>query len=404
MIRTCLFTVATLLSAHATEVNFFGEPNGEITPIPYEHHDSEEAHYLRRQLNALIDPKTIESKTIEGYVCAKGKVDWDSRAHMLSELPGFINAWNERTAYFGKQINPGYAGINPGGNGLFHSFSVWLILRSIKPKVVVESGVRDGHMSWLIAKATEDWGPLFVRVDPVARGWDGVTDNKHADKMVDFRGENFVDVADINWDELLPQKKFFFAKKQKKETLFIFDDNQDHLKRILHLHKIGVAHAIFDDNYMPGVGPAFSVKDACDGTGHLRQYFNAYSGTDHELVAPKRCDGHHANCEELPFDDKWWLRYGLAIEVVLLKYWEGPPLAPLVRPYGSIIDYIQDLKKYEGPKTWTEEHSRLVVESTKKPLFPSIEEASIATGIPEEVLEFESGRYIHLAYVNIRVK
>lgn len=88
------------------------------------------------------------------------------------------------------------------------------------------------------------------------------------------------------------------------QTLFIFDDNQDHLKRILHLHKIGVAHAIFDDNYMPGVGPAFSVKDACDGTGHLRQYFNAYSGTDHELVAPKRCDGHHANCEELPFDDK----------------------------------------------------------------------------------------------------
>lgn len=69
-----------------------------------------------------------------------------------------------------------------------------------------------------------------------------------------------------------------------------------------------------------------------------------------------------------------------------------------------LIYFEHRQKKYEGPKTWTEEHSRLVVESTKKPLFPSIEEASIATGIPEEVLEFESGRYIHLAYVNIRVK
>ncbi len=44
---------------------------------------------------------------------------------------------------------------------------------------------------------------------------------------------------------------------------------------------------------------------------------------------------------------QWWLRYGLAIEVVLLKYWEGPPLAPLVRPYGSIIDYIQDLVRLD---------------------------------------------------------
>ena len=43
---------------------------------------------------------------------------------------------------------------------------------------------------------------------------------------------------------------------------------------------------------------------------------------------------------------QWWMRYGLAIEVVLTKYWEGPPLAPLERPYGSIIDYIHNLVRY----------------------------------------------------------
>lgn len=55
---------------------------------------------------------------------------------------------------------------------------------------------------------------------------------------------------------------------------------------------------------MPGVGPAFSLKDACDGVGHLRASFNYHSGTENELLAPKKCDSHHEKCEELPFDDK----------------------------------------------------------------------------------------------------
>lgn len=61
-------------------------------------------------------------------------------------------------------------------------------------------------------------------------------------------------------------------------------------------------------------------------------------------------------------------------------------------------------KKYEGPKRWTEEHSRLVLESTKPPLFDSMKEASEATGLSEQVLQHEGERYLHLAYVNIRVK
>ena len=30
---------------------------------------------------------------------------------------------------------------NAGGNGLFHSFALWFILRKIRPSVIVESGV-----------------------------------------------------------------------------------------------------------------------------------------------------------------------------------------------------------------------------------------------------------------------
>ena len=227
MFRLCLLSIALLATSfcHAVEHNYFGEES-QVEQAPDDNSLGEkESNYLRRRLNRLSkDPKTVERK--EGYICSKGKVAWDSRDVLLSELSSFMQAWNERNAFFGREVDPGYGGINPGGNGLYHSFTMWVVLRQLKPIMVVESGVRNGHTSWLIAKATEDFAPLLVRVDPVERGWNGIDGNPNHDKMVDLRGERFMDVSEIDWDKFLRDRKYFVTHKQKKESLFIFDDNQ----------------------------------------------------------------------------------------------------------------------------------------------------------------------------------
>ena len=71
--------------------------------------------------------------------------------------------------------------------------------------MVVESGVRDGFTSWLIAKATEDWSPLYVRVDPRAIGWNGLVGNSNADHLVELRGSDFKDIADVDWNKLFEE-------------------------------------------------------------------------------------------------------------------------------------------------------------------------------------------------------
>lgn len=43
---------------------------------------------------------------------------------------------------------------NAGGMGINHSFALWSILRKIKPKLFVESGVWKGHSTWIAELAS----------------------------------------------------------------------------------------------------------------------------------------------------------------------------------------------------------------------------------------------------------
>lgn len=243
------------------------------------------------------DPKTTEAK---GYVCNKGEVPWDSREEMLSEIPSFISAYHARKKFFDIDLDLVKKDIitNFGGSGLFHAYTMWVVLRKLRPSVIVESGTYRGFTSWMIARATEEWAPLIVRIDPWAVGWDGVQGNPNSHRMVDLRGDRHQDITRINWDELFQANGL--TQADKGNTLFILDDYADQLLRIGRIHGMGFQHVLVDENFVPAMGTAFSLKDACDYEGNLRRAFTR--GT-HSEVVPRRCTNSRKDCTDLTLEE-----------------------------------------------------------------------------------------------------
>ena len=348
----------------------------------------------RRLLGVSIVPKEVEHTLTKGYVCNKGTVQWDTQVQILSELKSFIEAHQQRNVFF--KIDRNKQSTNYGGFGMFHSFIIWVVLRKTKPTVIVESGVDGGYTSWLMAKATEEWAPLFVRLDPNKLGWDGKNRNPNEAKMINLRGEQFQDITEVDWDMLFSNHGLTAA--DKASTLFVLDDHQDQVERLAQVRSLGFLYAILNNNFVPGVGDAFSLKDACDANGDLRRNFNR-SVIRSVPIQPSRCTNAHQECVKLdPFQSQI---VAMDLDSMVKTYWEGPPLAPIVRPYQSLVPHLQDKDKFEGPPIWTENHARLVAESSKAPFYESMQLASTVTGYSKEVLSFESSRYLNIVYIEL---
>lgn len=195
----------------------------------------------------LTKPGQTESHT--GQVCAIGDAGWNSEA-ILQELDAFSEVFTRQRQLFGGF----FSSRNSGGNGLFHSFGIWFILTQLNPKLIVESGVHMGQTSWLMRQACPD--AKIVRIDPTARGWE----DSEVDATLSYnkRGATFTDFNSIKWADL-------FSREERANGVILFDDHIDHLVRMQQAQAHGFGHLIYDDNYMPGTGDCFSVKDACDG-------------------------------------------------------------------------------------------------------------------------------------------
>lgn len=116
----------------------------------------ESSHLRSRRLSDHLDPKSVIQKELstKGYVCEIGDPHW-SHDHLLKHMDSFVAAWNERKQVFATIDK---STTNAGGNGLYHAFILWATIKNLKPTLIVESGVHMGATSWLIAKASEEWG------------------------------------------------------------------------------------------------------------------------------------------------------------------------------------------------------------------------------------------------------
>ena len=358
-----------------------------------------------------------------GYICSLGDPQWPVEK-LRTEIDPFIDAYRRQRKFFG--------GDNVSGNTLFHSFILWCVVRFLKPTTIVESGILKGQTSWLLLEAASAWRPKLVRFDPVDAARDKPYVPSSCAGCIDFTYRNFTDFARVDWDKVI-------APAERSQALLVLDDHQDHLKRIEQAQSFGFRHALFDDNFMPGVGDLFSVKNACDGGhggksggsgggmggggggGHqMHEHAGQGCGGGHmrAMFGPSvRCDNFHSSCEKLTEKMMSVARRDLlsAVDVI----WEGPPLAPIIDPYAGIRTLIRGSShartptqrfQYEGPTanlgryTWNASHTRYISRSTKPPVIPTIEEAVQRLGMPIEYIDGHAGTYINMVYVRIRAK
>ena len=152
-----------------------------------------------------------------------------SNKELLKYLPEFIEVYNLRPIKNNKM-----------GMGINHSFAVHALLKKLNISHVIESGIAQGHSTWLIENSIPDIDLISVDLDLSNRLY--ISKNSNT---------NYVegDIEDISFEDLDTNK-----------TIVFFDDHTNVMHRLKFLHAWGIRYAIFEDNYPPGHGDSYSIR------------------------------------------------------------------------------------------------------------------------------------------------
>jgi hypothetical protein len=137
---------------------------------------------------------------------------------------------------------------NHGGMGINHSWALWFIVSSLKPKIIIESGVWRGHSTWIIEKAC-----------PVSKIYSFDLDFS----KLEYRSPNAQyfenDFSEFDW-----------SKIDVSNSLCLFDDHQNSLERAKTAKWFGFKRMIFEDNWPVGQGDSYSLKHMKEKVGMPR--------------------------------------------------------------------------------------------------------------------------------------
>jgi hypothetical protein len=145
---------------------------------------------------------------------------------------------------------------NQGGMKTPHMFAVWYIAKTIKPDLIVESGVWKGQSTWLLEQACPTAKIISIDLDLSTREYISNSPNvTYSDS--DFDEQNWTSIPD--------------------NSLAFFDDHQNAYNRLKQCSWYGFKHTIFEDNYPVKQGDCYSLKKAFSGSGfndssHLKNY------------------------------------------------------------------------------------------------------------------------------------
>jgi len=129
---------------------------------------------------------------------------------------------------------------NEGGLNTHGLFFLYCVLKELKPKVVIESGIWKGVSTWLIEKTLPNTD--IICIDPPALGYEKVNPNwfVYKSKTAQYSSVDFLEQT--------------FNLTDPDEALVFFDDHQDHGPRINHCYNLGITNIILDDNYKSKAG------------------------------------------------------------------------------------------------------------------------------------------------------
>lgn len=128
---------------------------------------------------------------------------------------------------------------NDGGMKSPHMFPAWFIIKMIKPKFLIESGVWKGLGTWFFQKASPDTKIFSIDPEPRFR--------LHTNDNAEYQTEDFLDT---DWlSKLIPS-----------ETLVFFDDHQNCLPRLKKCKELGFKKVIVEDNYPSNQGDCYTPK------------------------------------------------------------------------------------------------------------------------------------------------
>ena len=145
-----------------------------------------------------------------------GEVGW-TNSDVRASIPEFLEIYKYRPI-----------SINEGGMRSPHMFATWFMLRKLRPKIIVESGVWKGQGTWIIEQALPKSQIICFDID--------FSELIYKSKKAEYVES---DVKYYNWNKF----------NENEELLFFFDDHQNAFDRIRWSHYNGFKHFIFEDNY-----------------------------------------------------------------------------------------------------------------------------------------------------------
>jgi hypothetical protein len=251
-----------------------------------------------------------------------------SRDEMRARIPEFLDLHAKRPIRE-----------NRGGMRAPHLFATWFMVQKLAPTHIVESGVFKGLGTWLLAEAAPNARLYCIDPDPAARVY-------HSPRAT-YLTEDF---SKLTWD--LP----------RETTLLFFDDHQDELRRVEESRRFGFRHVIFEDNYPPGQGDCFSLKQGLMGVERreTRSPLSAFV----DKLTPKRRKGNART----------------ALEAMLDGYYEFPP--------------VVRVGETRWGDAWTDERY-----PTPEALFPSPADVPCDT---ERLFASEAAFYTWICYAALR--
>jgi hypothetical protein len=184
----------------------------------------------------------------------------DRFGDLASHIPGFAQLWAQmKTAFVGA---PCCMGIN-------HLFAVYHMVLTLKPPVIIESGVAAGHTTWLLRKLAPT--AVIFCLDPADSSsyqvqYQGIQGYHDPYGTTYLTGANFQDLSAARWDQLIPDPAV------RAKTLVILDDHQSTIERINMLRRWGFVHIFYEDNYPFGVATSHD-RFTCPKLATLQRTF-----------------------------------------------------------------------------------------------------------------------------------